>query len=466
MKRILFIVLLFAAISTTWAQPKYVFYFIGDGMGPNNVMAAQMYLAEMEGRIGVQRLTMTTLPFTGQLSTFSTSNGITDSSAAGTCLASGRKTTNGTLGLDDKGEPVETIAELLHKKGWAVGLGTSVSIDHATPAAFYAHVRKRNMYYEIGTQLPKSEFEFFGGASFYEPTDKNNPEAKNVYTLCEENGYTFARGYKEAQELLDAKRLILIQEGEGEDITSPGWAQIPYAINRKGDELTLAQITETAIQFLQKRETPFFLMIEGGAIDWANHSQDGATSIREVIDFDESISLAYKFYLEHPDETLIVITADHETGGMALGNSDYTLNLQVLQHQDCSSNMLSEMLKEKMSDGQKPAWEEVKKLLTEHLGLYTKVEVSKEEDQKLQATYKKMLKGKAGDIKTLYKSINRLSGKAVALLNQKSKLGWTSYSHTAAPVPVYAVGVGAERFTGWKDNSEIAPLIIELTIGQ
>lgn len=464
MKRIGLIVLLCAVVMLGWSQPKYVFYFIGDGMGPNNVMAAQMYLAELRGRIGVERLTMTSLPYSGQLSTFSTSNGITDSSAAGTCLATGVKTNNGTLGQDDAGKPVMTIAEILHKEGWAVGVTTSVSIDHATPAAFYAHVPKRNMYYEIGTQLAESGFEFFGGASFYKPQSKDNPEAPNLYKLCIENGYTFARGYKEAREQMDAKRLILIQPGEGEDICSEGWAQLPYAINRKDDDLTLAQITETAIEFLQAKSERFFLMVEGGSIDWANHAQDGATSIQEVIDFDRSIQLAYAFYKEHPDETLIVITADHETGGMALGNKDYTLNLQVLQHQQCSSGKLSDMLHEAMQQDQKPTWEEVKAILTAQLGLYEKVEVTKEEDEKLQEAYKKMLKGKGDDIKTMYKKINRLSGKAVALLNQKSKLGWTSNSHTAAPVPVYAIGVGAERFSGWKDNSEIAPLIQAITL--
>ncbi len=459
MKRIVLIVLLCAVVIFGWSQPKYVFYFIGDGMGPNNVMAAQMYLAELKDRIGVERLTMTTLPYTGQLSTFSSSNGITDSSAAGTCLATGVKTNNHTLGLDDKGNPVKTIAEKLHEAGWAVGITTSVSIDHATPAAFYAHVPKRNMYYDIGVQLAESQFDFFGGASFYQPESKENPLSPNLYKLCEDQGYTFARGYKEARELMDAKRLILIQEGEGVDMSAEGWAQLPYAINRKDDDLTLAQITETAIHYLQHKSERFFLMVEGGSIDWANHAQDGATSIQEVIDFNQSIELAYAFYKEHPDETLIVITADHETGGMALGNKDYTLNLQVLQYQKCSSNKLSDMLQGLMTANRKPSWEDVKALLTAQLGLYKQVEVKPEEDKKLQDAYKKMLKGKGSDIKTLYKSLNRLSGKAVALLNQKSKLGWTSYSHTAAPVPIYAIGVGAERFTGWKDNSEVAPLI-------
>lgn len=459
MKRILFCILLLVTVSITWAQPKYVFYFIGDGMGPNNVMAAQMYLAELKGTIGVERLTMTTFPYSGQLSTFSTSNGITDSSAAGTCLATGSKTSNGTLGLDDKGQPVTSIAERLHQAGWAVGLATSVSIDHATPASFYAHVPKRNQYYDIGTQLAQSGFEFFGGASFYKPVNKDNPELPNLYTLCEENGYTFARGYKEAHERMDVPRMIMIQEGEGIDITAGGRAQLPYAINRDSDDLTLEQLTETAISFLAAKNERFFLMVEGGSIDWANHAQDGATSIQEVIDFDRAIQRAYAFYLQHPDETLIVITADHETGGMALGNKDYTLNLQLLQYQQCSSNMLSDMLHETINQDKKPAWADVKKVLTAQLGLYDQVPVSEEEDEKLQAVFKKMLKGKAGDIKTLYKSLNRLSGKAVGLLNTKSKLGWTSYGHTAAPVPVYAIGVGAERFTGWKDNSEIAPLI-------
>ena len=202
------------------------------------------------------------------------------------------------------------------------------------------------------------------------------------------------------------------------------------------------------------------MMVEGGMIDYACHSQDGATSIGETLDMDSALAIAYKFYQAHPDETLIVVTADHETGGMALGNSDYTLNLQVLQNQHCSAWVLSDKLAA-LFKGKTPTWEEVKAFLGEQLGFYQAVEITEEEDAALQAIYQKTVVHKEGELRTLYKTMGELSNEAIALLNRKAKLGWTSYVHTASPVPVFAVGVGAERFTGWHDNTEIVPLIMQ-----
>ena len=465
MKRFLVVVTAVLCMMSAWAQAKYVFYLIGDGMGPNQVLATEMYLAELGGQIGRKQLCMTQLPYSGQLGTFSTSNSITDSSAAGTCLASGHKTNNGTLGLDDKGAPVKTIAERLHDEGWAVGIMTSVSIDHATPAAFYAHVPKRNMYYEIGRQLAESGFEFFGGATFYQPYPKDAPDGgPNVYELCEKAGYTFARGLKEYEERRGVERLILIQEHEGRDKNYLGTGMIPYGINKKEGDLTLQQITASAIDFLSAQKRPFFMMVEGGAIDWACHDNDAATVIGDVLEFDAAIREVVRFYKQHPDETLIVITADHETGGMALGNSDYTLNLQALQHQKISLSELSNQVKAMhQAYGKKLKWQQVKDLFTAQLGLYDAVPVTAEEDAELKALFNDMLKNKSADKKTLYSSLSSLSAKAVSLLDKKAKVGWTTGSHSAAAVPLFAIGVGAERFTGWHDNSEVAPLIMKAT---
>ena len=465
MKRLFLATFAVLCVMVASAQVKYVFYMIGDGMGPNQVLATEMYLAELDGYIGRKQLCMTTFPFSGQLGTFSASNGITDSSAAGTCLASGKKTTNHTLGLDANGEPVKTVAEILHNGDWAVGIMTSVSIDHATPGAFYAHVKSRSDYYTIGLQLAKSDFDFFGGATFYQPYNKKSPQdGPNVYAACEEAGYRFAHGYKEYKELADADKLILIQQHEGLKKDYLGEGLLPYAIDKKPEDLTLPQITEAAIDFLSRKDKPFFMMVEGGAIDWACHSNDAATVIGEVLEFDEAIRVAYDFYLKHPKETLIIVTADHETGGMALGNSDYTLNLKALQNQKESLDQLSDQIKElHQTYGKKLKWQQVKDLLQGQLGLYDVVEVTKEEDAELQATFKKMLANKATDEKSLYSSVSALSKQAVRLLNKKAKVGWTTGSHSAAAVPVFAIGQGAELFTGWHDNSEIAPLILKLT---
>lgn len=464
------LLMLLVLVSISAQQAKYIFYFIGDGMGQNQVLGTQMYLAELEGKINKAPLCFTQFPFTGQCSTFSTSNGITDSSAAGTALSSGEKTNNSTLGLEADGTPVYTIAERLRDAGYGVGITTSVSIDHATPGAFYAHVQKRNEYYTIGTQLAASGFDFFGGGTFYQPYPKHldewraangNVEPRSLYEICREAGYTFARGYENYQNLKDeAQKMILIQPHEGITDDYKGNGMIPFAIDRTMDDLSLTQITEAAIDFLSSRHDQFFLMVEGGAIDWACHSNDAATAFNDVIDFDKAIRVAFEFYLQHQDETLIVVSADHETGGMALGNKDYVLNLQLLQNQKISLSELSTSLRKMHNQkGKKLAWIDIKQLFSDKLGLYSAVEISQEEDKELQELFKLMMKGKSKSVKTLYNNLDGLAAKAVALLDKKSKIGWTTYSHSASAVGVWAVGVGAEQFTGWQDNTNLVPKI-------
>jgi alkaline phosphatase len=240
---------------------------------------------------------------------------------------------------------------------------------------------------------------------------------------------------------------------------------LPYAIDRKEGELSLPELVEVAIAQLSSHER-FFMMAEGGKIDYASHANDGGTVLYEVMDFDNAIKVAYDFYMQHPDETLIVITADHETGGMALGNSDYVLNLKVLAEQKCSSDLLSDQLSALYKKfGKDLTWEQMKVVISQNTGLYAAVEMTEQEDKELQEAYANMIKHQ-GVEKTLYKDLNTLAAKSLAILNQKSRLGWTSKGHTASAVPVFAIGVGAERFTGWHDNTDIAPLIYEATRGK
>ena len=188
------------------AELKYIFYFIGDGMGTNQVLSAEMYRSAIQGEpLGRVQTLMTTFPYSGHASTYSKSNGITDSAAAGTCLATGSKTTNGTLGLDADGNRLTTIAEELKAQGWGIGIMTTVAIDHATPGAFYGHVAKRSMYYEIGQQLSESGFDFFGGAGFHYPQGKKNKEEVNLYRLAEERGYTVVHGMEELSEIPESR---------------------------------------------------------------------------------------------------------------------------------------------------------------------------------------------------------------------------------------------------------------------
>ena len=460
MKRFFLFTLLLIAALSVWAQPKYVFYFIGDGMGSNQVLGAEMYRSAIQGEpLGRVQTLMTTFPFSGHASTYSKSNGITDSAAAGTCLATGSKTKNGMLGLDADSLNLSTIAEELKAQGWGVGIMTTVAIDHATPAAFYAHVPKRSSYYKIGEQLCQSNFDFFGGAGFHYPQGKHDDKTTNLYRLAEQNGYTIAHGYDEVAQLQPAavNKLILVQKDD--DRGAKHGDNLPYAIDRKEGDLTLEQIVSTAIPFLDSRYERFFMMVEGGMIDYACHADDAATAYGEVWDMDEAMRVAFEFYKAHPDETLIVVTADHETGGMALGNSDYTLHLDVLQYQKCSVAALSDLFTNLFKENKKPTWEQVKKIYKEQLGFWENVEITPEEEKELKALYKAARAKKNKDIETMYKSINQLGDEGIALLNKKAHVGWTTRAHSAHAVPVFAIGAGAELFTGWHDNTEIAPLI-------
>ena len=199
MKRYL-LICLYSVFCTlySFSEVKYVFYFIGDGMGANQVMLSEMYRSAVQGQpLGRVQTLMTTFPYSGHASSYSATNGITDSAAAGTCLATGTKTRNGMLGLDADSAHLTTIAEELKAQGWGIGIMTTVAIDHATPAAFYAHVPNRDKYYKIGQQLPESNFDFFGGAGFHHPQGKHDDKKTNLYRLAEEAGYTIIHGAEE-----------------------------------------------------------------------------------------------------------------------------------------------------------------------------------------------------------------------------------------------------------------------------
>ena len=459
MKRSLLSVWLLCIAIVATAQAKYVFFFIGDGMGPNQVLTAEMYQAAVKGQNGRVPLCMSQFPYSGQAATFSASDGITDSAAAGTCLASGKKTNNGMIGQSPDGVPAYSVASQLKEEGWGIGIMSTVPVDHATPASHYAHAEKRSNYYLIGTHLTESNFDFFGGGGFQRP-NKHNPSAPNLYDLARQAGYTLVGSYAEAQKNLKKKKLLLVPQT---DIDHPnrGAEALPYAIDQQEGDLNLAQIVDVAIQHLSKHDR-FFMMAEGGKIDYAGHGNDGATNIHEVLDFDRAIQVAYRFYEQHPDETLIVVTADHETGGMALGNNQ-PLRLERLAYQQCSSDTLSARLTALCQQyAEQLTWEQVKVFLAANTGLFGGLSVTAEEEAVLQDAFNNMMRQQAS-LKTLYADINALAAKAKEMVNHKAGLGWTTHSHTATAVPVFAVGVGAERFTGWMDNSDIAPRIHQAT---
>ena len=460
--------LLLAAVNLQEQQAKYVFYFIGDGMGTNQVLGTEMYLSELKGEIGVTPLLFAQFPNSAIATTFSAFNGVTDSAAGGTALATGNKTKNGAIGVTkDLSTEANSVASWAKDNGYRVGVSSSVTIDHATPASFYAHEGDRGSSYNIGLDLIKANFDFYAGSDFDDPTNrkesrKDGKSYESLYDLTQKAGYTLARGYKDYQKKAKkAEKMILFQK---EEASQKDRSAIPYAIDRKKGDMTLAEITRAGINFLSKEDSKgFFLMVEGGKIDWACHANDAATTFHEVIDFNEAIKVAYEFYEQHPDETLIVVTADHETGGMILGNGAYALNLQALRGQKVSEGEFTSVLNDmRRKYKNQVSWEVIQAVLKDYFGFWDTVKLNKRHEDQLKAIYEKSFSNQPVDLeKNLYQQNEPLAGAAKRILNQIAMVSWASGSHSAGYVPVFAIGAGAEAFNGQIDNTEIPIKIAE-----
>lgn len=432
MKRTSVTVLLFIFITaSTFAKgPKYIFYFIGDGMGPSHVIGTELYMGELQGVIGCpQRLSFTQFPASAFVTTFSRSNGVTDSAASGTALSTGSKTNNGAIGMMCDTVPLYSIATHLANENMAIGVATTVPINHATPAAFFAHNKSRHNYSAIAQQMLSAGYDFYAGGDPKCSTD----ERERLFKQAEKEGYTIARGYSDyTQKAGKATKMMLYQQNVAE--------QLPYSIDSNENDLTLAQITAAGIDFLkEKSKKGFFMMIEGGLIDYAAHNDDAATVFHEVIDLDNAVKEALKFYEQHKDETLIIVTADHETGGLVLGyGGNYTLNLKALNAQKMSVEEMTRILQKE----QTTTWARVDELLKENIGAGLRKE--RKTDEKVTMDYN---------------LARQIAFEAVYDINRTAMLSWASYNHSGTYVPLFAIGCGAERFNGVIDNTDIVKII-------
>ena len=435
-----------------WAsQPRYVFYFIGDGMGNGHVMSAESYNRNVRG--ADEPLLMLRFPVVSQCTTFSASSPVTDSAAAGTALSTGHKTKNGMLGMGPDSVAVSSIAKDLYDRGWGVGVVTSVSPDDATPGAFYAHQPYRKMFYEIGLDAARSGYDFLAGANL------RGAEGTDLLEQMERNGVAVVRGLDQLART-DSKKVFLL------NTDSVMMTNIGYTIDSIPGVLTLPQITGAALAHLRKNSpAQFFLMVEGGNIDHAAHANDGGGVIKEILNFNEALALAYDFYLEHPDETLIVVTADHDTGGMSLGNRylGYNANLGLFDSQRISKDRFSDWCKGIMMTRQDFSWDDMKQNLEAYLGFWKTVPVTEKQTEELRQMFEKTFEYRnSQDEKGLYNSFNAFAVAVYRVLNDLAGIGFTTGGHTGNFVPVYAVGVGAERFQGLNDNTELPRKIMEI----
>ena len=316
-------------------KPKYVFLFIGDGMGTAQIQSARFYkgTTENNGAVTEGELSFTSFPEVGSVTTYDSTSFCPDSASTATSIATGNKTESGVINMCPwtRDVPYETIAEKLHRqKNYKVGVVSSVNIDHATPAAFYAHQSTRKNYYQIGVELANSGFEYFAGGEFQKVNgDGTGP---NNHEVAAQAGYNVVTTQAGAAALTaGAGKTLIIAEN-----LADGKA-MNYAMDAAAGEWQLTDYVKKGIELLENKKG-FFLMTESGKIDWACHANDAAASIHDVLEMSNAVQAAVDFYNAHPNETLILVTADHETGGMAIGykTTNYNTFLTNLTHQKMS----------------------------------------------------------------------------------------------------------------------------------
>lgn len=277
--------------------PKNVIFLIGDGMGVSHVFAG---LTANKGHLYLENC-----KHIGFSKTQSADNYVTDSAAGGTALSAGERTYNGALAVDLNKNPIKTILEEASEMGLATGLVSTSAITHATPASFIAHQPKRSMYEEIAADFLKTDIDVFigGGQDHFE----KRKDGRNLLKDLENKGYRVES---------DINKIKKVKRGKLAGFTSAGHNG---RMEERGNVLPIA--TETAINILDKSKKGFFLMVEGSQIDWGGHAGSTIFVVEEMLDFDRTIGEALKFAAKD-GKTLVVITADHETGGMAITGGD------------------------------------------------------------------------------------------------------------------------------------------------
>lgn len=408
-------------------QLKYIFLFIVDGMSTPQIQAASEALAA-ENRAP---LSFVDFPVCGFAHTKNVENEVTDSAAAATAISSGVKTINGYLGLDPNGNRLISIAELLRDMGRKIGILTTVSLDHATPAGFYAHVNSRRTYNDIADDLFASGFDFFAGGGFHDTPDAAEHAAENGYALVSSPA---SAPEDAAQKLIVSSNLIFGDYG------------VLPAID--GGERThfLRDVTTLAFNRLIGPQG-FYLMVEGGRIDYFCHYNDAGSFVAELLDFDEAVAAAIAFYQAHPYETLILVTGDHETGKVSFTEGDRTALLkQTISCDECDDTLVVDCV------SAKTPFETALPLFAEAYGLDN---LTAEETEYLKVAYAHALKGDLSSDKSneeygVYEPITSACARLVA---QRAGLVFGSGSHSDLDVPVFALGVGQELFAGEYENT-------------
>ena len=466
-------------------NPKYVFVFVGDGMSYPQIQSSAYYIGkDASGIVDDMKnssnpsdspegglLSFMKFPVAGSAQTYDATSFAPDSASTATSIFTGNKTHSSSINVDiSKKIKYRTIAEQLRdQKKWKIGVISTVNLNHATPAATYAHQASRKSNYPIGLELVASNFEYFAGGALMEPQDKNK-DKESIYSLAEKAGYKVCFTQKDASALANGDKALVIAEKLADSDS------MSYEEDRSQDEWSLRDYVRKGIEVLDNK-TGFFMMIEGGKIDWACHANDARSTIADTLALDEAVKETVAFYNRHPKETLIIVTADHETGGLSIGfaGTDYNLFFNTLKNQKIS---YAKFDKEYVASYKKNgvAFETVMDDIEKLFGL--KVPGSSGNDkngglvltdyeyERIRNAYNKTMSGEKpkGQLEyEFYGTYEPLTVTVTHILNNKSGIAFTSYSHTGLPVPVFALGAGQKEFNGYYDNTDIYKKLALLT---
>jgi len=397
-----------------------IIYLVGDGMSFNQLLLASI----LEGRV----LATMTMPYTGITTTYSADSWVTDSAPAGTALFSGYKTLNRAIGVLPNGSAVSSMFESAKKVGFNIGLAVTCRVTHATPAAMYGHVSSRDDEVTLAKQLAESgvvDVIFGGGWDMFVPTAQGGKrtDGLNLIELMKNKGYEYITTVEQLNTVQSPKVLGLFAKGHLDPVS-----------NRTSVQPTLDVMTKKALELLSEDGKPFMLMVEGSQIDWEAHANDFYGVWKETVEFDNAVKVALEFAAKDGN-TLVIVLGDHETGGLSISKGGYKINVELARSAKGTTQMFLSQYniadKEKFIAG-----------LKEWYGISI-----------TDAEYENLRKIPS----------NNLRRELARFVSEKVGFGWTTFDHTAAPVPVYAFGPGAHYFTGFMDNTDIAKIIMQLT---
>jgi alkaline phosphatase len=427
-------------------MPKNIIMVIGDGMGPAYTSAYRYYsdnpeTDEIEETVFDRHLTGLSSTYPAPISGV-----VTDSAASATALATGVKSYNGAIGVDVNKKAVQTVLEWAKLQGKKTGIVVTSQINHATPASYLAHNEHRKNYNEIADSYIddgiKADLYLGGGWKYFLRKDRN------LVNEFKQAGFHYIDNYKGLSTLPKNKPVLGLFADKG----------LPWALDDTNKH-RLSSMTKAGIHHLVDLQASdnsvdkgFFMLIEGSQIDWAGHGNDISDAMAETDDLAKTLEYLEHFVSHHPD-TLVIVTADHSTGGFTLAaNGKYEWNAKDLRTMKHSINYIAKQL-------------DADEITTKSATSLFNFELTKEEITLLNESKNNAIDNKNKNIyqnKKMSVSELALVKSVKAIMDKRSNSGWTSGGHTAIDVPVFAFGKQSELFNGSQDNTDIAKKIFML----